>query len=115
MLLPQPVDAADALLEAHRVPGQVEVDDDAAELEVPSLPARLGADQDRGPGAEAVEGLLLLAPAQLAVEHRGFDAHLAQRRDDRVLGRTELGEDDALLAAQGGDALDQRAHLARLA
>ena len=39
--------AAYALLDALRVPGEVVVDDEGAELEVDALPCRLGGDHDR--------------------------------------------------------------------
>ena len=46
------VEPADPLLDHARVPGQVEEDEPAAELEVPPLAARLGGDQDRRPLGE---------------------------------------------------------------
>src|SRR5581483_10792514 len=45
-LLADPVDAAHALLEPHRVPGQVVVDHQVAELEVDPLARRLGRHAD---------------------------------------------------------------------
>ena len=45
MLLPDAMDPADALLDAHRIPGEVEVDDAAAELEVQPLAADVGGQQ----------------------------------------------------------------------
>ncbi len=46
VLLTDAVDSTDALLDPHRVPRQVVVDQDVAELEVPALAAGLGGDQD---------------------------------------------------------------------
>ena len=48
------VAAADALLDALRVPGQVVVDDGVAELQVEALRPRLGRDQHHGPRPELV-------------------------------------------------------------
>src|SRR5207247_5668228 len=45
-LLAEPIDAADALLDAHRVPRQVVVNADVRELEVDALAARLGGDKE---------------------------------------------------------------------
>ena len=54
-LLAVAVAAADALLDALRVPRQVVVDDRLAELEVQPLRAGLGADEDLRPRAELVD------------------------------------------------------------
>ena len=45
-LLAVAVDAADALLDAHGIPGQIVVDEEIAELEVETLAADLGGEQD---------------------------------------------------------------------
>ena len=49
VLLAVAVAAADALLDALRVPGQVVVDDQRAELQVDAFRRRLGGEQDRAP------------------------------------------------------------------
>ena len=46
VLLADPVDAADPLLDLHRVPGQVVIDQQPAELEVQALGGRVGADEE---------------------------------------------------------------------
>jgi len=56
------VDASDALLDALRVPGQVEVEHETAELEVAPLARRLGREQHLGALLKAVDGLVLLRP-----------------------------------------------------
>lgn len=38
-LLPQPVDTADPLFDAHRVPWKIKVHDDVSRLKIQSLPA----------------------------------------------------------------------------
>ena len=55
VLLAVAVAAADALLDALRVPGQVVVDDQRAELEVDAFGRRLGGEQDRGFVAEVLD------------------------------------------------------------
>ena len=45
MLLPDTVHAPDALLQLHRIPGQVVVEDHMAELEVEALSACIRRDQ----------------------------------------------------------------------
>src|SRR5207245_8120848 len=56
--LPDAVQPADALLDHHRVPGEVVVHEHVAELEVPSFAAGAGGDQDarlvRVEGADAL-------------------------------------------------------------
>ena len=54
-LLAVAVAAADALLDALRVPGQVVVHDGVAELEVQALGAGLGGDEHARAGAELVD------------------------------------------------------------
>jgi hypothetical protein len=49
VLLPDAVEAADALLDLHRVPGQVVVDQGVTELEIAPLSAGLGGDEDLQP------------------------------------------------------------------
>ena len=71
VLLADPVDAADPLLDPHRVPRQVVVDEEVAELEVAPLAAGLGA--DRAPGTRGRRGIWSTAApsaaaAELAVE-----------------------------------------------
>ena len=60
VLLSDPVDAPDALFDAHGIPGHVEVDQHPAYLEVESLAHRLGSHQDPDLIALAEERLDLL-------------------------------------------------------
>ena len=113
--LPQSVDAADALLEPHGVPGQVVVHDDARELQVAALAAGLGRDQHLFVMTEVVERLLLLTPAHLTVEQRHAEAGLTERGCDGFLSGAELREDDRLLALQFLDRADERAQFAGVA
>jgi len=50
MLLAEAMEAADALLDFHRVPGQIEVDEAMAELEVAPLGAAMSEHAARRPG-----------------------------------------------------------------
>ena len=69
-VLADAVDAADALLDRHRVPGHVEIDQGIAELDVAPFAARLRAQQDRRMVAKRGDGRVLLRPAQAPVEAR---------------------------------------------
>ena len=79
VLLADPVDAADSLLDLHRVPGQVVVDHEVAELKVTALAPRLSADQIWGPEArETLDGIVLLQRRELAVELMDTPARLTE-------------------------------------
>ena len=76
MLLTIAVDAAHALFQAGRIPGDVVIDHDPAELEVDPLGRRVGADHEtRAPFAaglaEALDLLLALGVVHAAVDHGG--------------------------------------------
>jgi len=86
----------DALLDPHRVPGQVVVDDDVGELQVQTFPTGVGRDEDAGLLCE-----LPLHPPPLLQVHRPVEAHdreavLLQEVPQHVLRRHELGEDQVL-------------------
>ena len=117
MALPDPVDAADALLDAHRVPRQVVVDHRVAELEVAALAAGLGGDQDPRSRlvTEGGDGIVLLCRLELTVEHADGPAGLAELPGDVRLRVAELREDQNLdervALAQPREAVDQRLRL----
>ena len=67
-LLADAVDAAEALLQAGRVPGQVVVDHQPAELEVDALAGGFGRDADLLRGAELLLGALALVRIHAAVD-----------------------------------------------
>jgi hypothetical protein len=98
-LLPDPIDAADALLEPHRVPRQLEVHDEAASaMEVQPLGRGVGGEQDAARQAlERVEhGRTLLAPEPAMQDHqggaeRGISRQPLAQMHQRV---AILGEDD---------------------
>ena len=83
------VDAADALFDRHRIPGQIVVDDGAAELEVAAFAANFGRQQDRGVVLERVDGPLLVHRRQPAVKHADAVAGGRQRRVELVERRAE--------------------------
>src|SRR5215210_3949710 len=75
------VDAADALLNRHRVPRQVEVDERVAELQVAPLAARLGREQERCFRLESRDCFVLFRPAHRALKaHDGRGFFLQQMR-----------------------------------
>ena len=74
VLLPVAVAAADALLDALRVPGQVVVDDQRAELEVDAFGRRFGGEHDGRLVAEVLD-------------QRGAHVHCARTRGHDRLSR----------------------------
>ncbi len=124
MLLSVAVAASDPLLDAVRVPGQIVVDDQRAELQVHTLGGGLGRDHDAGPVAELLNdgGLDIDRPrsgsrrvvrvpvAPIVVDGsrvrivvraaHGHDlagiARLGEQPDEILLGAARLGEDNCL-------------------
>ena len=100
------VDAAEALLEAVGVPGQVVVDHQVGALEVDALAGGVGGQQDLHLGI-VPEGFLRLHA--LLAAHAAVDRHdglrAAEERRDAALQVVQrvavLGEDDQLLARRG--------------
>ncbi len=96
------VDAPQALLETRRVPGDVVVDHQPAELQVDPLAGRVGGDEEAvaaGP-AEAVDLRLARRPRHAPVD-RGDPARVADALEppDQVLDRVAvLAEDEPLVA-----------------
>ena len=92
------VHAGDALLEAGRVPGDVEIDDDVGRLEIETQPAGVGADE-HGRAASAGEFADEGGPAahgDSAVQVKGRQLQAAAQRLDPVRHVGPLGEDDRL-------------------
>ena len=96
--LADPVDAAHALLEPVRVPRDVVVDHQVAELEVDALAGRLGGDHDLRLLAEVALLLDPLAQLHSAVDHCDLEVR-REVLDEVVEGVLVLGEDEELLAA----------------
>ena len=67
-ILADAVDAANALLDRHRVPGYIEVDERVAELNIAALAAGFGAKEHGRVVAEGGDRRVLLRPAEAAVE-----------------------------------------------
>ena len=95
------MDASDALLDAHRVPRQVEVDHDAAELKVAPLAGGLGGEQHRRAAFEARDGAILFLRRQAAVVEAEIDAQSAQPVGEQLERLAEVGEDDHALLRVG--------------
>lgn len=92
VLLTDPVDAAEALLDLHRIPRQVHVHHRMAELQIAPLARGLGAEQHRHLVTEGGDGLLLVLAGQTAVIDGGGNAHRAQRVGQRVERGAKRGE-----------------------
>ena len=94
-LLADAVDSSDALFNAHRVPGQVVVDDQAAELQVHALGSDVGADKQTAffVFAEGANGVFFV---KFAATHQeaGFDAFFGKALHEVARGAAEGGEDD---------------------
>ncbi len=73
------MDAAHALLDALRVPGQVKVEHQAAELEVAPLAGSLGGEEDLRALLEAADGLVLVLSRELAVIENSVDTYSPQK------------------------------------
>ena len=117
VLLADPVQTAEPLLDLHRVPRQVDVDHDVAELQVAALAGRLGGQQHRRVAGEGGDRGVLL-PARTGC--RGRRRPRSRRGDssatERVQGVPERGEHQHLLAAPrraGAAGHEQLVELAR--
>ena len=98
------VDAAHPLLEAVRVPGDVVVEEDVADLEVDALARRLGGDQDLDLafpelllGVEARARLVARARLHAAVDAADAEAPRLQPIHQIVQRVLELGEEEQAL------------------
>src|ERR1039457_889630 len=69
-ILADAVDPANALLDRHRIPGHIEVDQCIAELNIAALAAGFRAEQYRNAIPEVGDGRILLRSTEAAVEPR---------------------------------------------
>ena len=90
------INPTDALLQLHRIPGQVVVDDHVAELQVQALAAGIGGDQDLGLVGERPLCALALLQVHGAIEHHDRITALLQDLLQHLLGGYELGEQQHL-------------------
>jgi len=90
VVLADAAEPTDPLLDAHRVPRQVEIAQPMRELEVAALAARVGGEQHAGGMTELLDALLLLHAGEPAMEYRRLDPgvgkRLLQRRIIRGIG-----------------------------
>ncbi len=93
------VQAAQPLLDLHRVPRQVHVHHHVAELQVAPLSGGFGGEQDRGLVAERGYRPLLIRARQAAVVDHGRDARCGQVPGHLIEGLPECGENQDLLPA----------------
>jgi len=96
MLLADAVDAADALFQPGRIPGQIEINDAVAKLQVNAFTAGVGRDQELVPGAEQFHLPHLFFAAERTVNDAARIAELAQEAFQRLLARPEFGKDEEL-------------------
>ena len=92
MGLTDAIDAPDALLNLHRVPRQVVIEHDMAELQVQTLAAGVGGDQHLSLVREGALHLLTLVEIERAVEADHLEAAIAQELRQHGLRRDKLGE-----------------------
>ena len=92
------IDAADPLLEAHRVPRQLEVDDEAAGVvQIQPFARRVGRQQNATPaGCEAGDRRRAFSAVEAAVEHGGRATDPFAQVHQRV---AVFGEDERRLAS----------------
>ncbi|MDW8443615.1 MAG: hypothetical protein RML45_04380 [Acetobacteraceae bacterium] len=127
MLLPEAIDASDALFDAHRIPGAVVIDQRSAELEVQPLRRRIGAEQKIGlPFAEPPLHLIPahrspcpvrfpnLAAAAGEAHHPSGIAPCGQVLAEKVHRIGELRENHHLGIALGAKRFDHLAQLGEL-
>src|SRR5260370_11643866 len=69
-MLADTVDTANSLLDRHRIPGHIEVDECIAELNIAALAAGFRAEQYRNAIPEVGDGRILLRSTEAAVEPR---------------------------------------------
>ncbi len=92
MGLANAVDAADSLLQAHRVPGHIEVDDHMAELQVQALTAGVGRDQHPYIAGECLLGAGARLQIHAAVKQDNGKPAAFQKLGQHRLSRHKLGE-----------------------
>src|SRR6516164_6716618 len=97
-LLADAIDASNALLDRHRIPGHVKIDERVAKLNVASFATGLGAQEDRHLRAELLDGAVLFGTAQASFEAREGNAFPAQQVGEMVQ-RVAIIDKDQLLPA----------------
>ena len=107
VLLPVAVDSAHTLLEAGRVPRNVEVDHDPAELEVDAFRGSIGADHEPHTAGVVRQAKSLNMLLSFRVVHPAVDlgdllgvAHATETLDQVVERVSMLGENDELLSRE---------------
>src|ERR1700740_1275711 len=111
-LLADAVYASDPLLDRHRIPWQVEIDERVAELNVAALAARFGAQQHRHVRAETGDGGILFGTAQTSLELRERDAFRAQKLGEVIERIAVLDENQLLLCGISLQQIEQARLLA---
>src|SRR5262249_19256319 len=102
------VDAPDALLDGHRVPGQIEIDQRVAELEVAPLASRLGADQQRDLTLKSPNSGVLFRPRHPALELLAGDAFALNQFGQPMQCLAVMDEDHLLFIRIASQQFDER-------
>src|SRR5690606_21750686 len=92
MGLANAVDAAYSLLQAHRIPGHIEVDDHMAELEVETLTTSVGGDQHPYIAGKCLLGAGARLQIHAAVQQHNGKPTAFQKLGEHRLSRHKLGE-----------------------
>ena len=95
-LLADAVHTPDPLLDPHRIPRQIVVDDDVGELQVQTFATGIGRNENAGLLCELPLDSPPLLQVHRAVEANDREAVLLQELPQHVLRRHELGEDQVL-------------------
>ena len=106
------VDAANALLDRHRIPGHVEIDQGVAELDVAPFAARLRAQKDARLVPKCGHRGVFLRPAETSVEPRERNAGRFEPAGEVGERFARMDEDELLLGRIAPDEVDERRLLA---
>ena len=113
VLLADTVHSADSLLDSHRIPRQVVIDEDVAELEVASFASRFSAYEDlrARKASKPLYGAILFVGLHLSMENVDAPALSGKPFGEESLRFAELGEQQCLrvgiVMEQLGDLLDK--------
>ena len=114
-LLADAIDPSDALLDGHRIPRHVEIDEGVAKLDIASFTARFGTEKHRHPVAKLGNGGVLLGTAQAALEACEGEALPSQQVGEMNERLAVMDEDQLLFVRVPPQQLEQGRLLAAVA